>query len=64
MAGIASRCEEERHRDKDGETKRAMSVPRYDFNRQTCYMFKQPLSIPKGSKIISTAWYDNSRNNR
>jgi hypothetical protein len=48
----------------DGSRQVILSVPRYDFNWQTYYMFKQPLSIPKGSKIISTAWYDNSRNNR
>ena len=48
----------------DGTTKSILSVPRYDFNWQTYYMFKEPLQIAKGSKIISTAWYDNSAANR
>ena len=48
----------------NGETKPILSVPRYDFNWQTYYMFKEPLQVPKGSKIISTAWYDNSAANK
>ena len=39
-----------------GETKTILSVPTYDFNWQTYYMFKEPLTVPKGSKIVSTAW--------
>jgi hypothetical protein len=48
----------------DGERRSILSVPRYDFNWQTYYMFKEPLQVPKGSKIVSTAWYDNSSANR
>ena len=48
----------------DGSRKKILSVPRYDFNWQTYYMFKEPLQIPKGGKILSTAWYDNSPGNR
>jgi copper type II ascorbate-dependent monooxygenase-like protein len=48
----------------DGTTKSILSVPNYDFNWQTYYMFKEPLQIAKGSKIVSTAWYDNSANNK
>ncbi len=48
----------------NGQTKSILSVPKYDFNWQTYYMFTEPLQIPKGSKIISTAWYDNSAANR
>jgi hypothetical protein len=47
-----------------GETRSILSVPRYDFNWQTYYMFKEPLRVPKGAKIVSTAWYDNSAANR
>jgi mono/diheme cytochrome c family protein len=47
-----------------GETRAILSVPRYDFNWQTYYMFKEPLKVPKGSKIVSTAWYDNSAGNK
>jgi hypothetical protein len=48
----------------DGTTKTILSVPNYDFNWQTYYMFKEPLQVPKGAKILSTAWYDNSPGNR
>jgi hypothetical protein len=48
----------------DGTKKPLLSVPNYDFNWQTYYMFKEPLEIPKGSKIHSSAWYDNSAANR
>ena len=48
----------------NGEKKSILSVPRYDFNWQTYYMFTEPLHVPKGSKIISTAWYDNSAANK
>jgi len=48
----------------DGTRKLILSVPRYDFNWQTYYMFREPLSLPKGSRIVSTAWYDNSAANR
>jgi hypothetical protein len=27
-------------------------------------MFKEPLQVPKGSRILSSAWYDNSAGNR
>jgi hypothetical protein len=47
-----------------GESKSILSVPRYDFNWQTYYMFKEPLSVPRGAKIVSTAWYDNSAANK
>jgi hypothetical protein len=48
----------------DGTKKTILSVPRYDFNWQTYYMFSDPLQVPKGAKIISTAWYDNSAGNK
>jgi hypothetical protein len=47
-----------------GETKTVLSVPRYDFNWQTYYMFKEPISVPKGARLVSTAWYDNSPANK
>jgi hypothetical protein len=47
----------------DGTKKVILDVPRYDFNWQTYYMFKEPLQIPRGAKIISSAWYDNSAKN-
>jgi hypothetical protein len=48
----------------DGTMKPLLSVPRYDFNWQTYYMFAEPVPLPKGSRIHSTAWYDNSAANR
>jgi hypothetical protein len=48
----------------DGRTETILSVPKYDFNWQTEYVFKQPLKLPKGTKIHSTAWYDNSAANK
>ena len=47
----------------DGTKKVILDVPRYDFNWQTYYMFKQPLLIPAGARLVSTAWYDNSAAN-
>ena len=48
----------------DGRTETILAVPKYDFNWQTDYVFKQPLKLPKGTKIHATAWYDNSKNNK
>ena len=41
-----------------------LDVPRYDFNWQTYYMFTNPIDMPAGSRIVSTAWYDNSKGNK
>jgi hypothetical protein len=48
----------------DGKKDTILSVPKYDFNWQTDYVFKQPLHFPKGTKIHATAWYDNSTANK
>jgi hypothetical protein len=48
----------------DGRTEKILTVPKYDFNWQTEYVFKQPLKLPKGTKIHSMAWYDNSAANK
>jgi len=48
----------------DGRTETILSVPKYDFNWQTDYVFKQPLKLAKGTKIHATAWYDNSKGNK
>ncbi len=47
----------------DGTVKPLLSVPAYDFNWQTYYMFKDPIELPKGTRILSSAWYDNSDKN-
>jgi hypothetical protein len=47
----------------DGRSEVILSVPRYDFNWQTYYLFAKPLEVPAGAKIESYAWYDNSAGN-
>jgi hypothetical protein len=48
----------------DGRSRVILSVPRYDFNWQTYYMFAEPLKVPAGGRIEATAVYDNSAANR
>ncbi|MGH9839240.1 MAG: c-type cytochrome [Blastocatellia bacterium] len=38
-------------------------IPRYDFNWQIEYKMKELISVPKGSRLIITAHFDNSANN-
>jgi hypothetical protein len=48
----------------DGSSKILLNVPKYDFNWQTYYVPKEPVAIPKGTKIECTAHFDNSTNNK
>ena len=48
----------------DGRSEVILNVPKYDFNWQTDYVFKKPLQMPKGTKIHTAAWYDNSTANK
>ena len=48
----------------DGRRQEILSVPKYDFNWQTYYIFTKPLAAPKGSRIEAVAHYDNSANNK
>ena len=48
----------------DGRTEPLLSVPNYDFNWQTYYIFQEPLWVPKGTTIAASAWYDNSAANK
>ena len=48
----------------DGKWKTILSVPKYDFNWQTYYIFEQPLLVTKGDQIQASAWYDNSETNK
>ncbi|HLK48538.1 MAG TPA: hypothetical protein VKT49_10405 [Bryobacteraceae bacterium] len=48
----------------DGQSQVVLSVPKYDFNWQTYYVFTTPLAAPKGSRLEATAHYDNSVNNK
>jgi hypothetical protein len=47
----------------DGRTETLIDVPQYDFNWQTTYVLKQPLQLPTGTVLRSTAKFDNSPNN-
>jgi len=48
----------------DGREEVVLSVPRYDFNWQTYYQYAKPLAVPKGSRLVAIAHYDNSANNK
>ena len=48
----------------DGRKDIILSVPKYDFNWQHEYVFKEPLKLPAGTKIQAKAWYDNSPTNK
>jgi mono/diheme cytochrome c family protein len=48
----------------DGRQQVLLDVPHYDFNWQIRYEFKQPLLIPRGSRVKVTATYDNSTGNK
>jgi hypothetical protein len=47
----------------DGRSEVVLSVPKYDFNWQTYYVFSKPLAVPKGSRLEAAAHYDNSADN-
>lgn len=48
----------------DGRKEIVLSVPNYDFNWQTYYVFAEPLAVPEGTRLEATAHYDNSANNK
>jgi hypothetical protein len=48
----------------DGRKETILAVPKYDFNWQTDYVFKEPLKFPAGTVLHATAWYDNSAANK
>jgi mono/diheme cytochrome c family protein len=48
----------------DGKTETLLDIPRYDFNWQLRYDYKQPKLIPRGSTIKITAVYNNSTSNK
>ncbi|MCA8934723.1 MAG: redoxin domain-containing protein [Planctomycetes bacterium] len=47
----------------DGTEKVLLDVPRYDFNWQLLYILREPIDLPKGTKIYATGWFDNSDKN-
>lgn len=48
----------------DGREQIVLNVPHYDFNWQLGYNLAEPIKIPKGTKLVVSARYDNSINNR
>ncbi|MBI3208639.1 MAG: thiol-disulfide isomerase [Candidatus Solibacter usitatus] len=40
-----------------------LRVKPYDFHWQLYYRLAEPRPLPKGTRLVCTAWYDNSRNN-
>ena len=47
----------------DGHREVLFNVPRYDFRWQETYFLKHQFLLPKGTKLITTAYFDNSPNN-
>jgi peroxiredoxin len=47
----------------DGRREVLLDVPRYDFNWQLRYELAEPKRLPKGTRLICTAHYDNSAAN-
>jgi hypothetical protein len=48
----------------DGRTEVLLNVPRYDFNWQLTYLPKQPIRLPKGTRLDCVAHFDNSAKNK
>jgi hypothetical protein len=48
----------------DGRSETLLNVPNYSFAWQTFYYFKQPLAIPKGTRLLITSYFDNSPKNK
>jgi hypothetical protein len=47
----------------DGHHQLLFDVPKYDFRWQETYFLKEHFTLPKGTKLITTATFDNSPNN-
>lgn len=47
----------------DGKRRTLLDVPRYDFNWQTSYRLKEPMTFPKGTRMECVAHFDNSDGN-
>jgi Copper type II ascorbate-dependent monooxygenase, C-terminal domain. len=47
----------------DGREQVLMYVPHYDFRWQETYFLKKQFLLPKGTKLMTVAYFDNSKNN-
>ena len=46
----------------NGETKPMVHVKKWDFNQQNNYSYREPFTLPKGTKLKMESWFDNSGN--
>jgi len=46
-----------------GESETLLDVPRYDFNWQMSYVLSKPRLLPKGTRLETVTYFDNSPNN-
>lgn len=47
----------------DGSKKWLIRIPEWDFNWQDEYRFEEPVSLPKGTKVVMRITFDNSEDN-
>src|SRR5688572_1512895 len=47
----------------DGSTRSLLSIKDWDFNWQDSYIYKEPFTLPKGTRIDVAITYDNSADN-
>ena len=47
----------------DGRHEVLFNVPKYDFRWQETYFLEKQFLMPKGTKLVTTAYFDNSPNN-
>ena len=47
----------------DGKQEVLLDIPQYDFNWQLKYTLAQPKLLPRGTRVVCTAVYDNSKAN-
>ena len=48
----------------DGRSEVLLNVPKYDFNWQHNYVSKEPIRLPKGTRLEVVAHFDNSTKNK
>jgi hypothetical protein len=46
-----------------GETRILLDIPRYDFDWQLLYRYREPQRVARGETMKFTGWFDNSQNN-
>ena len=46
-----------------GKSETLINIPKYDFNWQLRYAYKEPKAVKKGDTLKFTGWFDNSSKN-